>query len=241
MNYRNLFGITLIAAAALPLAAQLPGLPPPPPNPIEVVRQFMKIEPARMVTLQSQVKAPEIDLPNALWVASRAHVSPEVVIQSRLSGLNWMDIFLKYKVPVVQVIVPVQQASCPPYGKAWGYYRKHGGRRGAVVQTVAEEQFTDAEIADFINLRAVSGVYRIPINDLAVRRCGGKDIRGLIVEEDEKKHGKGHGDDHDGDHGNEGNDHKGKKQGKGHEDKDHGNDHPSKDKGHGKGHGGKDK
>lgn len=237
MNGPTLLRFALLTAG-LPLAAQLPGLPklpglpPPPPDPIEVVRQFMKIDPARMLALKGQVKAPEVDLPGALWVSSRASVSPEVVIQSRLGGLSWMDIFLKFKVPVAQVIVPVQRASCPPYGKAWGYRRKHGGRGGPPGRMEAEDRFSDEDIADFINLRAVSGVYGASLEDLAVRRCAGKGMRDLIGEEHEKKHGKGHG---------EGGDkHKEKKHGKGHgnDDGDNDDDHPGK--GHGKGHGGKD-
>ncbi len=203
MTFRKFFPLLLIAP--LGAAAQLP-LPPPPPDPIEVVRKFFKLEPPKLETLKAQSKLPDVDLPNALWVAQQAGLSPEVVLNARISGLSWLDIFVKFKVPVERVVIADERAQCPPYGKAWGFRKKHG-RRGPPGAT-AELKFSDAEISEFIQLRAAAGVYGRRVEDLAARRCAGRGVREIIEDEDDREHGRGRGHDkdkrrdHDDDHDN---------------------------------------
>src|SRR5262245_3709600 len=77
--------------AGLSAAAQLP-LPPPPPDPLHLAAKFLKLDPPRLPGLSSQVRAPDVDLPIALWISTRAHVTPEVVIQAHLGGLDWLNV-----------------------------------------------------------------------------------------------------------------------------------------------------
>lgn len=185
---RTLFPLALLALIPAALAAQLP-LPPLPPDPLELVRSFLKVEPAKLEALRPQAKLPDVDLPNALWIAKQAGISPEVVLQARLQGLPWIDIFIKFKVPVERVIVATERAQCPPYGKAWGFRKKHG--RAPVPAAAIEMKLTDGEISEFIQLRATAGYYGTTPELLAERRCAGKSVRDLIDEEHGKKHGKG--------------------------------------------------
>ncbi len=216
MRSHSFFITTAALLGSLTAAAQIPGMPEP-PDPLHLRAQFLKVEAPRLPALSAQVKAPDIDLPIALWISSRARVSPEVVIQSRIGGLDWLSIFTKYRVPVQTLIVPVQ-SKCPPYGNAWGYRRKH---RGATAV-----RFTDVELAEFVHVRAINGIYGTPFTEIVTNRCAGRNMGYIIGNAHEKKHGKGKGDKHED------------KMEKKHDDG-HGNDDHGKGKGKGKGHGGR--
>ena len=206
MRTYSFFITATTVLTSLAAAAQLPK-PPLPPDPLHLSAQFLKIDAPRLPGLSAQVKAPEIDLPIALWISSRAHVTPEVVIQAHIGGLDWLSVFTKFRVPVETIIVPVQ-SKCPPYGKAWGYRRKHGGATAV--------RFTDMELAEFVHVRAINGMYGTPFTEIVTNRCAGRDMGYIIGNAHEKKHGKWKEDKHEG-HGNDadhGNDDKGKGKGK---------------------------
>lgn len=217
MKPSRLFFATALLSG-LSAAAQLP-LPPPPPDPLHLTAQFLKLDPPRLPGLGSQVKAPDVDLPIALWISSRAKITPEVVIQAHLGGLDWLSVFIKFHVPMETLIVPVQ-SKCPPYGKAWGYRRNHGGE--------AAVRFTDLELAEFVHVRAINGIYGTPFTEIVSNRCAGRGMHDIIVGAHEKKHGKGRGPEGHGPPPGKGRGH------------DEGGDNPGqgKGKGHGKGHGG---
>ena len=226
MNNRRFASLALIAAIALPAAAQLPKPPlppglPPPPDPIELVRKLVKLDPARLAAIRPQVKAPDVDLPGAMWVAQQAHLTPEVVIQARLGGLSWMDIFVKFKVPLERVVIVTEGARCGPFERAW-VWRGGRGRRARLAEKPAPRPvFSDGEIADFIKLRAVSQAYGEPLDAVAIRFCGGHPIREIIEDEDHEHHDEGD-DEHEHDR-----DHKKKKKEKKHhhDDDDQGENH----------------
>lgn len=213
MRSHSFFISTAALLTSLTAAAQLPGMPEP-PDPLHLSAQFLKVDAPRLPALSAQVKAPDIDLPIALWIASRARISPEVVIQSRIGGLDWLSIFTKYRVPVQTLIIPVQ-SKCPPYGKAWGYRRN---QRGATAV-----RFTDIELAEFVHVRAINGMYGTPFTEIVSNRCAGKGMGHIIGYAHDKKHKKSKGHKRDNGHG-DGNGHGHDDQGKG------------KSKGKGKGH-----
>ncbi len=224
MNLPRILPLLLLAplgaaAQKLPKPPAPPGLPPP-PDPVEVVRQFFKLAPPKLEALKAKAKLPDVDLPNALWVARQARLQPEAVLNARLSGLSWVEIFVKFRVPLDTVIIVDDRAHCGPYDKAWGYRHKHGRRppRGAA----AEMNLTDAEISEFIQIRATAGVYDETIEDLAARRCAGESVREIIDDEDDDEQG---GND-DGQQGNHDHDHNhdhnhDREHGRGHHDQDH--------------------
>ena len=214
MRTASLLFVTTALLTGLAATAQLPK-PPLPPDPLHLSAQFFKLDPPRLPVLSAQVKAPEVDLPIALWIATRARVTPEVVIQAHIGGLDWLSVFTKFRVPLEGIIVPVE-SKCPPYGKAWGYRRKHGSATAV--------RFTDMELAEFIQVRAVNGIYGTSFTEIVSNRCAGRDMGYIIGGAHEKKHGKWKED--KGDQGN-------KEHGK----DEHGKDEHGKGKGHGKGHG----
>jgi hypothetical protein len=66
------------------------------------------------------------ELPVVFFLAQRARVSPEAVVDLRLRGMNWMDITLQFGLSPDIYYVPVKSVKGgPPYGHAYGYCKKH--------------------------------------------------------------------------------------------------------------------
>ncbi|HOD35943.1 MAG TPA: hypothetical protein PLR20_10715 [Syntrophales bacterium] len=111
------------------------------------------------------------DLPVVFFMAARAHVAPGVIADLRLGGMNWWDISVRYGIgpEVYYVPVPVVVKG-PPYGKAYGHYKKHP--RHQWNQIVLQ----DADIVNMVNLRYVSEYYDYPENRVMKMRGQGKDF-----------------------------------------------------------------
>jgi len=65
------------------------------------------------------------DLAVFLHICSQTRTSPEVVFSYRKQGMSWFNVGLRVGVPVDTWYVPVAVEPGPPYGKAYGYWRKH--------------------------------------------------------------------------------------------------------------------
>ncbi|MBU2227236.1 MAG: hypothetical protein KJ936_06150 [Proteobacteria bacterium] len=91
------------------------------------------------------------ELPVVYFLAQRARVSPEAVVDLRLRGMNWMDITLKFGLSPDIYYVPVKSAKeGPPYGNAYGYYKKHPKKEWKKMK------FKDEDIVNQVNLKFIS-------------------------------------------------------------------------------------
>lgn len=143
------------------------------------------------------------DVATALFVAKVAHTTPERIIQLRMAQTPWSVIAADEHIspnalyiPAVDNTTVVRQG--PPYGKAWGYWRKHPNNR--VV-------FTDAQFENRAVLLGTSQFYNIPANTEVQLVQRGTPFNTIIVqhEREREKH-----EDHDNgnhDNGNHGNRH----------------------------------
>jgi hypothetical protein len=64
------------------------------------------------------------EMPVVFFIAGRAHVAPGVIVDLRLRGMSWMDITFRYGLSPEIYYVPLRVTPGPPYGKAYGYYKK---------------------------------------------------------------------------------------------------------------------
>ncbi len=106
--------------------------------------------PEREVVVIRERGIPEEELPVVFFIARHAHVSPDVVMDLRLHRRSWHDITLHFGLSPEIYYVPV---SGPPYGKAYGHYKKHskGGWKKA--------RLSDVEIVNQVNLNFISRQY----------------------------------------------------------------------------------
>ena len=126
------------------------------------------------------------ELPVVFFIARRARVSPDVIINLRLSGLSWMDISLRYGIGPEVYYVPVEETVIigPPYGKAYGYYKKYPRHKWKDIR------LGDDDIVNLVNLRFMSEYHGIPPSEVIKMRSGGKKFIVMDKEIKEKKKGK---------------------------------------------------
>ncbi len=111
------------------------------------------------------------DLPVVFFIAARAHVAPGVIVDLRLGGMSWWDISVRYGIgPEVYYVPTTVVVKPPPYGKAYGYYKKHPREQWDRIV------LRDADIVNMVNLRYVSEYYDYPQDRVMKMREQGKDF-----------------------------------------------------------------
>lgn len=111
----------------------------------------------------------EEELPVAFYIAQRAHVRSDVVVNMRLRGMRWMDIALHFGLGPEIFYVPVNfGAQGPPNGHAYGYYKHHprGGWR--------KNDLRDEDIVNQVNLKFISEHYKYAPDKVMRYRSEGK-------------------------------------------------------------------
>ena len=88
-------------------------------------------------------------------------------------------------VPVGAWFVPVQGDPGPPYGKAYGHWKKHKRNPKAAVVLV------DADIRNLVAVRVIHEYYGVPVKAAMEWRASGRDLRNLVSDEYHRRHGKG--------------------------------------------------
>lgn len=165
--------------------------------------------PEREVYHLRERRIPDEEVPVALFIADRGRVALDSVVRLRLGGMSWLDIGLRYGVGPEVFYVPVDHYG-PPYGHAYGYYRKFPRNRWHEIRLL------DDDIINLVNLRFVSEHYRYDPYEVMNRRGRGNTYiqinnyvrvnRGHDHDRDDHHHDRddrgwnGHDHDHD-DHG----------------------------------------
>ncbi len=119
------------------------------------------------VAAARRLPRPEADLPVLLFLAHESGRPLSFVLDLRLGGLSWWEVRARLGVPAHRVLVELPRDPGPPYGKAWGYYKKHprGGKRAVVL--------SDGDFADWVGVRVLSQTYGMdPMAVLEARRSG---------------------------------------------------------------------
>lgn len=159
------------------------------------------------------------DLAVFLHLCSHSRSAPDVVFSYRKQGMSWYDVGVRIGVPLDTWYVPVQADPGPPYGKAYGYRRKHERDPHYKVR------LSDRQCRDLVAVRMAHDYYgvspqvamdwrrngtRIDVimsREYRARHEGGSHgKRGRAGQDDDDHgHGSSHGRGHDkhGSHGNE--------------------------------------
>ena len=128
------------------------------------------------------------DLAVVLFISKHSGKSlDELYALRQQRGLTWWEISVRYGVTPEIWFVPVQRDPGPPYGKAYGHWKNHKHDREANVV------LTDADLRNLIAVRMVHEYYGVPVDVAMEWRSGGRDLRALMTDEYEKRHGKPYG------------------------------------------------
>lgn len=114
---------------------------------------------------------PPHDVPVVLSIAKRGHVEPEVIMDLRLSGYTWLDITLRFGLNPEIFYVPVDvMVTGPPYGKAYGYYKKKPKKEWKTIV------LSDGDVTNLVNLKFISEHYGYPPEKIIEMRSRGKEF-----------------------------------------------------------------
>lgn len=140
--------------------------------------------PERSLIVVRERQIPDDEVPVVFFIAQQARVSPEAIIDLRLKRKSWMDITLHHGLSPQIFYVPLAVDPGPPYGKAWGYYKKKPKNKWK------EIRLADADIVNFVNLKFVSGHYGYSPDKVVKMRGSGKSFVKINYEIKKGKEGK---------------------------------------------------
>jgi hypothetical protein len=161
--------------------------------------------PEKEVVVVRERNIPDEELPVVFFLARETHVAPETIVKLRLGGKSWMDITLQLGRTAEMFYVPIVHDPGPPYGKAYGHYKKHDRHHWN------EIRLADNDIVNFVNLKFICERYSCPPDDvIKLREKGrsfstintevkknrdqaGKSSQRLVTEEKTKDHDQGKG------------------------------------------------
>jgi hypothetical protein len=179
------------------------------------IGDYYHVPEPRVVYVRDHYHVRDEELPVVFFLASRAHVDPQVIINLRIGHrMSWPDITFHYGLTPEIYYVPVTRVG-PPYGNAYGHYKKHKKDSKKVV-------LVDDDVVNLVNLRFMSEYHGIAPEVVMDRRGRGEKFVAMNDEfrEEKRAHG-GRVDD----------------KGKGTDKHDKGKDKKEKNGGHGNGHG----
>ncbi len=124
--------------------------------------------PEKEVLIVRKRGIPDDDLPVVFFLSKRAGVSPGVIIDLHLGGKSWMDITFHYGLTAAIYYVEVKEVKGPPYGKAYGHFKKKSKKDWKTIKLV------DADIVNFVNLRFLSEHYGHSPDEIISMRSKGE-------------------------------------------------------------------
>ena len=146
------------------------------------IHEYFRV-PEREVVVIRERRIPDEEIPVVFFIAQKARVIPQTIIDLRLGGKSWMDITLRFGLSPEIYYVPVKvEVKGPPYGKAYGYYKNKPRKEwGKIV-------LKDADVINFVNLKFISEYHGYPAEEVIKMRSAKKHF--VVVNDDIKK-GKG--------------------------------------------------
>lgn len=127
------------------------------------------------------------DLAVALFISRHSGKEPDAVFAMHKGGLAWWDVSMRLGVKPEVWFVPVKRDPGPPYGKAYGHWKKHGHHQPA------EMRITDEDLRNLVAVRLLHEYYGVSVEVAMEWRSSGRGLREITAGEYRKRHGKGHG------------------------------------------------
>ncbi|RKX21595.1 MAG: hypothetical protein DRP45_12170, partial [Candidatus Zixiibacteriota bacterium] len=123
--------------------------------------------PEKQVIIIKEKKIPDEELPVVFFLAGEAGMPPDAVIKLRLGGKSWMEIALQFGLTAKVFYVPIKGDPGPPYGKAYGHFKKHKKEKWGSLR------LADDDIINFVNLRFVSSHHGLTPEEVIKMRAKG--------------------------------------------------------------------
>ncbi len=124
------------------------------------------------------------EIPVVFFIARKAKVDPETIINLRLKGKSWMNISLSFGLTAEVFYVESKKDYGPPYGKAYGHFKNKPRKEWNIIR------LPDGDIVNFVNLKFISDYHGYSTDEIIKMRSAGEKfvkINGKV------KKTKGHG------------------------------------------------
>ena len=145
------------------------------------ISDYYRVPGREVVATKERYRLRDEELPVIYFLSARARVDPSVIIDLRKQGRSWLDVTLHYGLTSEIYYVPVTVEKVgPPYGKAYGYYKKYRSKK-----EWKKIVLSDYEVADLVNLRFISEHYKIKPEAVMKMRSQGKNF--ITINEERRK------------------------------------------------------
>lgn len=111
------------------------------------------------------------DLPVVLFLGHKSYTPLPEIVALRARGFSWSVIFGKVEVPVAVLFRGIKEDPGPPYGKAWGYWKKNP----------KSVRLSDTEISGLAIVQIGARWARMSPLELARARGQGKKVAVLVA------------------------------------------------------------
>ena len=119
-----------------------------------------------------RLRSVDSDLPVAMYLSHESGEPLSVIVGLRAQGLSWAVVFGRLRVAPGVLFAGISRDPGPPYGKAWGHWRKNP-------KTV---RLSDSDIIGLVQIQVGSRWARMTPYDLAKARGQGKKVPALVGE-----------------------------------------------------------
>jgi hypothetical protein len=150
------------------------------------VSNYYRVPGRDVVAAKERYRLRDEELPVIYLLAAKAHVDPSNIIELRIQGMSWLDVTFHYGLTPEIYYVPVTVKKIgPPYGKAYGYYKKFRPKK-----EWKKIILSDYEVIDLVNLRFISEHYQLKPEVVMEKRSRGKNFVTINVESAKGKQAK---------------------------------------------------
>jgi hypothetical protein len=133
------------------------------------IGNYYQVPEREVVVVRERAISPD-EVPVVFFVARQARVEPAVIVDLRRRGLSWSDVAFHFRLdPDIYYF-----RGGPPYGKAYGYWKKHPPR--------------DAEVIDAVNVHFLSDYHRVSPDSVLAGRSHGSSYAFVAQGFDNEKH-----------------------------------------------------
>jgi len=147
------------------------------------IGDYYRVPEPRVVQVKKHYRVRDEELPVVFFLASCAHVDPDVIIDLRFrQRMSWLNITFHFGLTPEIYYVPVQRVG-PPYGKAYGHYKQHKHDYKKVV-------LVDEDVVNLVNLRFISDYHRVAPEMVMDMRGQGRKF--VVINEQVRKGKDGH-------------------------------------------------
>jgi hypothetical protein len=185
---RNLASLLLCAAAALPARAGLDidlsasvAVGDRSKLYVAVNARYFDADPVVVGRFAARCER-EDDLAVALFIARHSDRSLDSIFSMRGKGLSWWAISVNLGLPAEVWMIPVKREPGPPYGKAYGYWKKHGRDTRAY-------ELSDDDLRHLVSVRVLSEYFGVSAEIAMDSRASGRPLSVLVEEAYQRNHG----------------------------------------------------